>query len=155
MSSESIRNRFLGSKKEFTTNELDYLTDIDGDNHYAIGLAEASRYKRGIGVVRLVRSEIDPEMAEVAVTLIDEYQKLGLGMLLMDLIFIAAHEKGYKKLSFTYLPQNGGIVRLLNKYGSPLKGRSNIDFEEVFFELRQVNRKEISERLREIGLFKE
>jgi len=38
LSAESIRHRFLGSKKEFSVIELDYFTHLDGWNHYAIGI---------------------------------------------------------------------------------------------------------------------
>src|SRR5665648_99272 len=59
MGQEAIRNRFLGSKKELTELELHYLTNLDGWNHYALGLEERGHLKRGVAVIRLVRSSHD------------------------------------------------------------------------------------------------
>lgn len=120
MSHESIRNRFMGSKKEFTEKELDYLTSLDGLNHYALGVEEADGLHRGVAVIRMVRSESDPLEAEVAITIIDEYQKKGLGSFLLDLIILAAQERQVTKFSFTFFPQNDAIIRLVRKKGSPV-----------------------------------
>lgn len=125
MSHESIRNRFMGSKKEFTEKELDYLTSLDGVNHYALGVEEATGEHRGVAVIRMVRSEKDPEEAEVAITIIDEYQRLGLGSFLLDLITLAADERNIRRFSFTFLPQNEGIIRLIQKKGHPVTVRSH------------------------------
>lgn len=128
MSHESIRNRFMGSKKEFTEKELDYLTSLDGVNHYALGVEEASGQHRGVAVIRMVRSESEPAEAEVAITIIDEYQKMGLGSFLLDLIILAARERQISRFSFTFLPQNEGIVRLIRKKGAPalLRGYDSV-----------------------------
>lgn len=124
MSHESIRNRFMGSKKEFTEKELDYLTSLDGWNHYALGVEEADDPHRGVGVIRMVRSEMKPDEAEVAITIIDQYQRIGLGTFLLDLIILAAYERDIKNLSFTFFPQNEGIVKLIEKKGMPQVIRS-------------------------------
>ncbi len=125
MSHESIRNRFMGSKKEFTEKELDYLTSLDGWNHYALGVEEADGAHRGVAVIRMVRSEANPREAEVAVTIIDEFQRMGLGSLLLDLIFLAATEREVDQFSFTFLPQNEGIMKLIRKKGNPLAERAH------------------------------
>lgn len=125
MSHETIRNRFMGSKKEFTEKELDYLTSLDGWNHYALGVEEKDGAHRGVAVIRMVRSEANPGEAEIAITIIDEYQRIGLGSLLLDLIFIAANEREIERFSFTFLPQNDGIIRLISKKGIPLAERSH------------------------------
>ena len=132
MSSESIRNRFLGSKKEFTQKELDYLTQLDGFNHYAIGIEERDRPQRGVAIVRLVRSSEEPHQAEIAISIIDDYQKMGLGGFLLNLITLAAFERGITKLSFTYLPQNDGIVRLISKMGVLIPGPHTLDYTQMF-----------------------
>ena len=85
LSAESIRHRFLGSKKEFSAIELDYFTHLDGWNHYAIGIEEREHPFRGIATARMVRSSSDPTEAEIAITIIDQYQRIGLGALLMKL----------------------------------------------------------------------
>ncbi len=146
MSHESIRNRFMGSKRELSEKELHYLTSLDGINHYAMGVEEANAPHRGVAVIRMVRSELDSSEAEVAITIIDEYQRKGLGSLLLDLLYFAALERGITKFSFTFFPQNEGIIRLIEKKGSPVMNRSH-DSMRMFLDLNQMDAKAIRSRV--------
>lgn len=148
LSAESIRNRFMGSKKEFSDNELTYLTTMDGRNHYAIGIEERERPYRGVAVVRLVRSASDQHEAEVAITIIDEYQNMGLGTLLIRLITLAASEREIQRLSFTFLPQNEGIIRLIHKMGIPRPGIAQMDYVQLYVEMKDVDIESIKSQLR-------
>ena len=148
MSPESIRNRFLGSKRDFSEKELEYLTTLDGWNHYAIGMEERQTH-RGVAIIRLVRASHSETEAEVAITIIDEYQKKGLGTFLMNLIFLAASERKIERLSFTFLPGNEGILRLIQKAGIPLPGPHTHDYVQMFIEMKSLNLKKIKETLSE------
>lgn len=150
MSAESIRHRFMGSKKEFSEKELSYLTEVDGINHYAIGIEERESEKRGVGIVRMVRSSTDSEEAEVAISLIDDYQKRGLGTLLMKLIVLALAERGIKRISYTYMPQNDGIIRLIHKLGSTRPGAHQMDWVQTFQELSAIDLVAIRQELKKI-----
>lgn len=147
MSPETIRYRFLGSKRDFSERELQYLTVLDGWNHYAIGIEEREDPKRGVGIVRLVRSEHSETEAEIAITIIDQYQKIGLGSFFIDLIILAAFERDLEKLSFTFLPQNEAIVKLINRKGMPIAGPHNQDYVQLFLDLTTMNVDEIKTRL--------
>ena len=149
MSHESIRNRFMGSKKEFTEKELDYFTTLDGWNHYALGVEEDGGDHRGVAVIRLVRSEADPREAEVAVTIIDEYQRMGLGSLLLDLIILASLERKIERFSFTFLPQNEGIIKLIEKKGTPVTERSH-DSVRMILGLDQIDLTALKARVRSV-----
>lgn len=146
MSPESIRYRFLGSKREFTEKELSYLTTLDGHNHYAIGMEERET-GRGIAIIRMVRSSTDEVEAEVAITIIDDYQKFGLGQVLMKLMILAATERDIERLSFTYLPANEGIIKLLHKIGPVIPGPQTKDFDQSFIELNSLDLTKIKEDL--------
>lgn len=146
MSPESIRYRFLGSKREFTEKELSYLTTLDGLNHYAIGMEERDTSK-GIAIIRMVRSSKDESEAEVAITIIDEYQKAGLGQVLMKLMVLAAAERNIQRLSFTYLPANEGIIKLLHKVGPVIPGPQTKDFDQSFLAMSSLDLKKIREEL--------
>lgn len=148
LSSASIRNRFLGLKREFTEKELHYLTVLDGHNHYAIGIEETDERNRGVAIVRLVRSSHLETEAEVAVTIIDEYQKKGLGTLLLQLLVLAALERNIDTLSFTFLPQNDGIVKLIHKIGKPRRGEQNRDYEQLFLDLKKLDIEDIEEKIK-------
>lgn len=147
MSPESIRQRFLGSKREFSDRELEYLTVLDGWNHYAIGVEERVQLKRGVAVIRLVRSSHDETEAEIAITIIDEYQRMGLGTYLMNLIILAAKERKIEKLSFTFLPQNEAIVKLITKAGIPLPGQQTRDYIQLFIDLKSIDAENIKAQL--------
>lgn len=147
MSAASIRNRFLGSKKAFSEKELEYLTVLDGWNHYAIGIEELSGLKRGVAIIRLVRSSDNAHEAEVAITIIDEYQKIGLGNLLMDLIILAAIERDITRLSFTFLPQNEAIQKLVRRAGIPILGPHGADFVQIYLDVNKAKVDEIKKRI--------
>lgn len=147
MSPETIRYRFLGSKRDFSGRELQYLTVLDGWNHYAIGIEKRDKSKRGVGIVRMVRASHSETEAEIAITIIDEYQKIGLGSFFLDLIILAAFERKVERLSFTFLPQNQAIVKLIKQAGPPVSGLHNQDYVQHFLDLKTVNLEEIKTRL--------
>lgn len=147
MSHESIRNRFQGSKRHFSEQELEYLTTIDGWNHYAIGIEEREKLKRGVAVIRMVRSSENPFEAEVAITIIDEYQKIGLGRFLLELIILAASEREIQTLSFTFLPQNTALPRLLHQISKPIQGPSSLDSVQLYLDMREIDLNEVKIRL--------
>lgn len=150
MGPESIRNRFLGSKRDFSEQELQYLTVLDGWNHYAFGIEEREKLKRGVGIIRLVRSSHSEKEAEIAITIIDEYQRMGLGEFLLNLIILAAMERDIEILSFTFLPQNASIHRLVKKAGVPIPGPHNQDYTQLFLDVKTLDVEKIKSRLRPI-----
>lgn len=134
MSKESIRHRFFGIKNGFSEKELKHLTEIDGYHHFALGLEEVDAPERGIGVMRMVRNDLHHEEAELALLLIDDYQRQGLGEFFIKLGLIAAKERGITTLRFTFLPDNEGIRRLIKKFGTPEQEQTAYD--EVTFKLK-------------------
>jgi GNAT superfamily N-acetyltransferase len=142
MSRETIRHRFFGIKNGFTERELKYLTEIDGYHHFALGVEEVRGSERGIAVMRMVRDDLSPTEAEVALLLIDDYQRTGLGTLLMHFAFVAAAERGVASLRFTYLPDNTGIVKLIKRFGHPLADVLSSDYVQtkIAIEKAQIDR---------------
>jgi GNAT superfamily N-acetyltransferase len=70
-----------------------YLTEVDHHDHEAI-IALDEETGEGIGVVRYVRSTEPRGAAEFAVTVINDWQRRGLGMLLLEVISARAREDG-------------------------------------------------------------
>lgn len=147
MGPESIRNRFLGSKRDFSEQELQYLTHLDGWNHYAFGIEERTGSKRGVGVIRMVRSSHSETEAEIAITIIDEYQRNGLGTFLLDVIILAASERKIRTLSFTYLPSNEAITKFLMKAGHLVNGAHTHDYIQKFLKLDEIDIEAVKSRL--------
>jgi RimJ/RimL family protein N-acetyltransferase len=95
LSATSRRNRFLGGKSALTPRELKYLTTIDHCNHEAIG-ALSPIDGSGIGIARYVRQTATPDVAELAVTVIDEWQGSGVGTELITQLLSRAHAAGIR-----------------------------------------------------------
>ena len=137
MSRDSIRHRFFGHKNGFTEKELKHLTEIDGTDHFAYGIVENLPQEKGVAIVRMVRDEHSSHEAEVAISIIDSYQKFGLGTLLLHVCVVAAFERNISVLRFTYLPDNHGIYRLIKKFGSFKPEHLEYDFVQVKVPLTQ------------------
>jgi GNAT superfamily N-acetyltransferase len=83
LSPESRYRRFLAAMPELSEEKVRYLTEIDHHDHEAI-IALDERTGEGIGVARYIRDPERRDAAEVAVTVIDDWQGRGLGTLLLD-----------------------------------------------------------------------
>src|SRR3954454_10759994 len=75
--------RFLGFKKRLSTDELDFLTNVDHVGHEAIGAIDPDS-GHGIGVARFVRERPGSAVAEAAVAVVDAWQSRGLGWVLLS-----------------------------------------------------------------------
>ena len=91
LSPSSRFQRFLSAKPRLSQEELHYLTRVDGERHLAIGAVTRSPGGRevGLGVARFIRLSHAPEIAEVAITVVDDAQGKGLGRVLMDRLVAA------------------------------------------------------------------
>jgi len=115
LSAHSIRNRFLGAKKELTDKELRYLTELDGFNHFALGIKNSQN--KGIAIARMVRDHKQTNQAEIAITIIDQYQGQGFGALLYKFIALAAFERGIDTLLLHLLGDNHQMQHIIRKLG--------------------------------------
>jgi GNAT superfamily N-acetyltransferase len=116
LSEESRYRRFLASKPELSEANIRYLTEIDHHDHEAmIALDEATG--EGIGVARYVRDSERPAAAEVAVTVIDDWQGRGLGTLLLEVISARAREEGITTFTALMLATNHEMMDVIKALG--------------------------------------
>lgn len=148
LSLESLRNRFFGGKKEFSAEELEKLTELDGKNRFAVGIIRNLKDAHGIGLIRIDRDKKDPRIAEVALTIIDEYQRMGLGTILLKIMILAAFERGVTQLNFTYLNQNSGFEKLIRKFSPVRVIEKDLDTKTVALDLEGINSEELRNELR-------
>jgi RimJ/RimL family protein N-acetyltransferase len=118
---ETRYRRFMGHVSTLTPPMLTYLTELDGQNHFAIVAVPVKR-RRGepiqiVGVARFIRLRGHPSSAEMAVTVADEMQNLGLGTKLVEVLVEAAAERGIDTLVAHMLEANASMHRLLEKSG--------------------------------------
>jgi len=76
LSTRACQLRFLSPKNELSPGELRYFTDVDHHDHEALGALNHAD-GRGVGIARYVRDADDPQAAEIAVTVIDDWQGRG------------------------------------------------------------------------------
>jgi GNAT superfamily N-acetyltransferase len=72
---------------------------------------------KGLGIVHYVRSLERPGVAEVALTVIDDWQGRGLGTLLLEVISARARQDGIKTFTALMLAENRKMRDLLDRLG--------------------------------------
>ena len=118
LSDVSRYRRFMRAVTELSESQLAYLTEIDYVNHMAWGALDLSGPEpRGAGVARYVRSDEDPAKAEVAVTVLDEYQGRGLGTLLLGVLAQSAAQHGIHTFIAYVLHENAPMMRIFFDLG--------------------------------------
>lgn len=109
----------MTSVERLSSEMLSYLTELDYVRHFAWGaLALDAPGQPGIGVARYISSEHDPEVAEAAITVIDEYQRRGLGAILLHALASSGHVNGIMKFRSYVSTENLPMVSILNALGS-------------------------------------
>lgn len=119
MSPRSRRLRFASPLGNLSDAQLDYLTDFDQEDRIAWCAFEADAEKEvGVGLARYVRLVDKPGVAEFAVTVVDAYQRRGLGTLLLGRLLGTAREHGIGVLRGYVLPENEAMLRLGRRFGA-------------------------------------
>jgi RimJ/RimL family protein N-acetyltransferase len=114
LSDESVHRRFLTPKRSFSRTELRYLTEVDGRDHVALVAEHPSGpARRLIAVARFVRLAEDPDAAEVAITVADDWQGRGLGSLLSEQLAAEARRVGIRRFTATMAADNVPAHRLM------------------------------------------
>ena len=134
LSATSRWMRFLTPKKELTPAELRFLTDLDHHDHEALGALD-HRDGRGVGVARYVRQADDPWGADVAVTIVDEWQGRGLGTELLARLSDRAREENIQRFTALVAAENVAVAGLLRNACARLVDRESGTLE---YEIRLV-----------------
>jgi GNAT superfamily N-acetyltransferase len=116
LSPESRYRRFLAARAELSEPTGRYLTEIDHHDHEAM-IALDEETGAGLGVARYVRDPDHPDMAELAVTVIDDWQGRGLGTLLLEVISARAHVEGISRFTAVILATNREMMDVLEDFG--------------------------------------
>jgi len=114
LSPESRYRRFLVPITELTDEMVRYLTEVDHHDHEAI-IALDEDTGEGVGVARYVRSHDRPDVAELAVTVVDDWQGKGLGTLLVEVLSARARAEGIVRFSALMLARNDEMMDLLKR----------------------------------------
>ncbi len=114
LSPKSRQQRFLRTKKQLTEAELRYFTDVDHHDHEALGALDDAD-GRGVGIARYVRDADDPKAAEIAVTVVDDWQGKGLGTELLARLSDHARLAGIRRFTGIVSADNVAMETVLGK----------------------------------------
>jgi GNAT superfamily N-acetyltransferase len=114
----SRRLRFNGPKPCLSRSELRELATIDDEHHALVAYAEDG--DRPAGIARLVRSG---SSAEVAVAVIDRYQRRGIGSALIAELAADARAAGVTELTALVSSGNPVPLKLLRRVSKSLHVR--------------------------------
>jgi RimJ/RimL family protein N-acetyltransferase len=124
LSADSRWMRFLTPKKELSPAELRYFTDLDHHDHEALGALDNGD-GRGVGIARFIRHADDPYAADIAVTIVDDWQGRGLGRELMARLSDRAREEGIRRFTALVAAENEAVAGLLRNASASLVRRDS------------------------------
>lgn len=119
LSTETRQQRWFYPKMRLTEQELEALLSPADDDHAAIVAAEIGAdgaEKTGIAVARFVRSTDDPKAAEIAITIVDDWQGLGIGRILLHRLLAMLSERGIPFATGRLQAENRRMRHLLEPY---------------------------------------
>lgn len=112
LSARSRYTRFLSAKAELTPAEVHFFTHVDHHHHDALCAVDPVT-GRGVGIARFVRSRTDGQEAEVAITVVDEWQRRGIGTALLMRLATRALQVGIFSFTAVVATDNRAMIGLL------------------------------------------
>jgi RimJ/RimL family protein N-acetyltransferase len=130
LSDNSRYLRFASPKPRMTERELERLVDVDHRDHEAL-LAIDPLTGRGVGVVRYVQVPGEPGVVELAATVADDWQRIGLGTALLTRLTRRAVDEDHSALRACVLAVNRPAIAMLLRAGFRPRGRAGalIEYE--------------------------
>ncbi len=119
LSPQSIYLRFLTPLHELSENQARIFASVDYQSIMAfVATTEVGDQTQMIGVARYARAGLqDPEIAECAVVVSDEYQGRGLGSRLLDQLVQYARQQGIRYFLATVHSTNDRILGFIQRSG--------------------------------------
>jgi RimJ/RimL family protein N-acetyltransferase len=135
MSERTVYFRFFSPLKRMPDALAHRLAVVDYNDRFALVATDNPRNKeRIVGVARYDRV-VNTDVAEVAVAVIDEFQRRGLGSALMTILGKVATEHGIKTFTLIVLPENQQMLGLLRKMGWIHRAKLSGGVYDISFEL--------------------
>ena len=140
LSDDSRYLRFASPKPRITERELDRLVDVDHHAHEAL-LAIDPLTAHGVGVVRYVQVSGQAGVVELAATVADGWQGIGLGSALLVRLTQRASDEGHSALHASVLAVNRRSIAMLRRAGFRIRAASGVLLEyELALPARQDQR---------------
>jgi acetyltransferase len=125
LSPQSIYYRFMSYKKVLTDAEARHLAQVDYRTHMAfVAIYEEEAGPVVVGVSRYALLDpAQPNLAESAVVVTDDFQHRGLGGVLLDRLVRYARTQGVRYFRGIILLENQRIIDIVTKAGMPYEKR--------------------------------
>ncbi|HEX2648200.1 MAG TPA: GNAT family N-acetyltransferase [Candidatus Dormibacteraeota bacterium] len=139
MSERTVYFRFLSPIKRMSDALAHRLAVVDYEDRFAL-VATTHRpagAERIVGVARYDRAR-GTDMAEVAVAVIDEFQRRGLGSILLTQLARVARQHGIRIFQLIVLPENTEMLALLRKMGWIHQAKLSGGVYEISFDLPEL-----------------
>ena len=121
LSQKTVYQRFFGFMKELTDKQVEDFLNTDKKDHLAWAAFDIIGDDTiGIGVGRFKRSEINPNEAELALTVLDEYQDKGIGSVLLAIMYYLASILEINILTGIILSDNFMLIRRFKELGAKM-----------------------------------
>ena len=116
LSARSRYTRFLHSITRLSERDVRQFTEVDQLNHIAWGALDLTHKEAfPVGVARCIRLDDEPVAAEIAVTVVDSHQKLGLGTILLGVVAYNAAQHGIERFDATVISDNRRMIGLFSE----------------------------------------
>lgn len=139
MSERTVYFRFFSPLKRMSDALAHRLAVVDYHDRFAIVATtrKPSGRERIVGVARYDRGR-GTEVAEVALAVIDEFQRRGLGAILLGELARVGRRHGIKTFQLIVLPDNREMLGLLRKLGWIHQARLAGGVYEISFDLPEI-----------------
>jgi RimJ/RimL family protein N-acetyltransferase len=127
LSAQSRYQRFLSAKPALAPRDMRFLLAVDHWHHDAL-IAFSPPPRAPIGIARYVRIEPDFDLAEIAIEVVDAWQRRGIGTALAVSLSDRALAAGIRRFSVAMLRDNRGARALLRRLGpaTPIASAGNM-----------------------------
>jgi len=116
VSADTLYRRFFVAKRWFSADEAHRFLDIDFVSQVAlVAEVEESGKRALIGSSRYI--VVQPGRAEVAFTVIDAYQRMGIGSVLLHHLALIGEQAGVKEFIAEVLADNTAMLRVFEHSG--------------------------------------
>jgi L-amino acid N-acyltransferase YncA len=128
LSDRSRYLRFASPMPRVGPAQLDRLVDLDHRHREALVATDPST-GFGIAVARYAEIDGEPAVVDLAVTVADDWQRRGLGSLMLARVLDRARVNGYRAVRGSALAENRASRALLRAAGFRVRGREGLMIE--------------------------
>ena len=117
LSDKSVKTRYMASTMAFPHRDIQRVTNID--YHQDVAIVAVVPGVSGEEIVAIAQYFLDPktQAAEVAFLVQDEWQRKGIGTLLLDYITQIAKQRGVQRFCAKVLPTNDAMLAIFHNSG--------------------------------------